>query len=215
MADTRTLQNMVDRIASELSRDDLGTTGDNGVAAIQNAIRDAVYFYQPQAHFINEAITTTSTVAGQSTYNLPEDLVSLTQLDIIRYNTVYPLHLRRYQDLDRMDSLSPTPIQGAPEDYAIYDQQVRLFPTPDAVYSLRFIYYAAIPFPELTESNFWTTTAEEMIRARAKYGLNMSVIRDPGAAQLDKQIENEAFQAIVHQTTEKLHTGQIRSWEGP
>lgn len=205
---------MINRIASELARDDLSQTVD-GVAAIRNAIMDAVYFYQPQAHFINEEIATTPTVAGTASYAFPEDLVSLEVLSIVRYNTVFQLRLRRYRELDAEDSLYPSALQGAPEEYAIWEQSVRLFPTPDDVYTLMFKYYKAIPFPAtLGTSNFWTTVGEPLIRARAKFGLNMEVLRDQANAALDKAAEMEAFQAITHQTTEKLHTGSIKPWNG-
>lgn len=215
MPDTRTYGNMVTKIASELSRDDLAST-DAGIASIREAIRSAVYFYQPHAMFVNEAIATSPTVAGTSTYDLPTDLVSLTQLDFIQNNVVYPLTRRWYQRLDAMDSIVSGAIQGFPEEYDIYNHQVRLFPTPSDVYTLRFIYYAGLPFPETDgASSFWTTTGEALIRARAKYTLNMDVIRDAEAASMDKQSEKEAFEALMHQTAEKLHTGRIESWEGP
>ena len=88
---------MQQRIADELgARNDLATQ-------IQNAIQDAIRYYQYQPTFLNEKENTaTTTVAGTAIYTLPVDLVTLysvylhgvaplwTQLDqLLNHQTVF------------------------------------------------------------------------------------------------------------------------------
>lgn len=214
MADVRTLGNMIDRIADELKRDDLGSSASPGsvsAANIQNSIFDAIYEYQREHFFQNETVTSVATTQGVSTYDVPADFISMTQLDIIVNGTVYTLMIKSYEYIDTMDAISSSPTQGVPGWYAFYANQVRLYPTPNAsTYSLRFIYQNKIPEPSgVTDTNWWTTTAESLIRNRAKWALNLEVIRDSNMAQLDKARENDALRKLMQETAMKLFTGGV------
>lgn len=211
---------MIDRIADELKRDDLGSSTNmllNTQASIANAILDAVLDYQREAFFINDAtdegITVPATVAGQNYYPLPDDLWALIQLDLIGNNVVQTLIEKSIQYIDTLDANALFPTQGFPLYYSIHENQARLYPTPNSTdYSLRYIYQKVIAAPVLAaDSDFWTTRAESMIRNRAKYKLNIEVIRDQAAAQLDKQSELDALAGILRETQQKLFTRTLRA----
>lgn len=221
MADTRTLEDMLDRIQAEILRTDFNRNtptethaDDDGPFMIFNYVRDAIFDYQRETTFLGEKIdSSTVTVAGTHTYNTPADLIHILQLDIVANNTVTPLILRPYTIIDGWDT-NTTPARGRPNYYGVLDSTVRLYPTPSANgWVLRYIYRYAIPEPVLwATTNFWTTTAEDLIRNRAKWYINSKVIRDQEAAELDKQAEERAYRRLSLETGLKLFTGRLTPW---
>jgi hypothetical protein len=59
-----------------------------------------------------------------------------------------------------------------PDYFAYYKQNIRLYPIPDAVYTMTMAYvYKLTALSSGSDSNAWTTDAEELIRCRAKADL--------------------------------------------
>jgi len=217
MADVRTLGNMIDRIMSELMRDDLGTSGAPLAvtdSSIYNAIQDAIADYQRESFFINENVDSSQlTTTGVNLYDFPTDLFAPIQTDIIGNNIVMPLLPLEYQIMDAWDAVVPLPVQGFPVYVATMKNQVRLYPTPNTdTYKIRFIYQQILTAPTLiADTNFWTTSAESLIRNRAKYNLNVTVIRDTEAALMDSKAEKDALMRLLRESNAKLFTGTLRS----
>lgn len=216
MADTRTLQNLVDRTANELARDDLAPSSpfsNRGQASILNAVLDSIHDYQRDFMFqFEKTDESKSTSSGTREYDPPSDLMSIIQIAVLANDTVYTLGYRTIQELNATDSQVSSPSLGIPVYYTWWANQVWLYPRPNGVYTIRYIYWAAEAAPEaLTDSNFWTTTAESLVRNRAKWKLNMEVIRNPEQAQLDQQAEFQAYLRMKTETAVKTTGGRLRS----
>lgn len=85
--------------------------------------------------FIRDLLTSTTvtTVSGTSVYSLPTDFARLESL--VYTANASPLHPVSFQWLDTYTSAS-----GTPSLYALDDLGINLYPTPDAVYSLKLRY---------------------------------------------------------------------------
>jgi hypothetical protein len=201
---------MEQRIIAELHRDDVASV-------VDDYINDAINHYARYRFWFNEKKAVTQTIAGTETYNWPADFVQLDSLVITVNSTLYPLRPVSHRDIDEMCVMATD--RGQPYCYAMYQKQYRLYPIPDAVYTLTQYYLFAEP-PLTTgsaSSNVWTTEAEELIRTRAKkllVGQFMPTSQDTmGWAGMLEQHEQRIFQGLQRQTQASTASGRLRGWD--
>ena len=186
------------RIADELSRDDL-------TSQINNAVLDAVKRYETQPFWFNQTEATLNTAANDEFYALPSDFLQIDSLRITYNEENDVLAPRSYRYIDDRSQIT-----GEPTVYAIYRDQLRLYPIPDQVYPLTMAYiYRPAALSGDTDSNVWTTDAEELIRGAAARRLCLTVIRDPQAAALWAQVEYGALRALLSRTALSTTTGTL------
>ena len=209
MADT--LADLKTRIADEIARTDL-------TSQIASAITSAINYYEKKRFYFNEMRSLTfSTVAAQEFYSSTDatGIAQLTDIDRVRItistSQVYDLEAENYDVLDAT-SQSTTSDQGQPIWYAYYARQFRLYPIPNAVYTVRISGVKSLTALSAgTDSNAWTTEAdaEPLIRMRAKADLYANVIRDDDEALKFKALEKEEFAALRSRTTNLGASGKI------
>lgn len=202
-----TFGDMQARIADELDRSDL-------TVQIKRAIVSAVRHYARRRFWFTESSFTFSTVAGQRVYSEADapEIAATPSIEVINgdfFNTRIPLHKQSFKYVDR--KTSQTLSRGQPEDWAYYSRQIWLYPVPDRAYTL-----TAFHIPTLTElsndtdSNAWTSDAEELIRTHAKIDLMRNVIRGPEMgeeiAELGLQ-EKQALDALISESGTRKAVG--------
>lgn len=198
MADLATLKS---RIASELHRSDLTTS-------IASAIADAVLHYQSTPFRFNEAIATFSTVAGTEFY---ADLSDVGQIDEVRVLVNGRKTVLEPWSYGYMEAISTTTnTESQPWAWAWYAEQLRLYPVPDAAYTVTVSYTKQYDVPAADgDSNVWTTQAEALIRHAAKKRIYRDVTRDLEAATTAEAAEAEALRNLT-QDTNRLASGPLR-----
>lgn len=207
-----TLAIMQARIADELARTDL-------TSQIASAITTAIEAYQTDRFFFNESRTVTfSTVSGQDFYgsaanaSIP-DLLNIDWITIlISAGNLWPLEYRPPEDIDY--DAGNTSSTGQPYDYTYYQQQIRLYPSPNQVWTVRVQgqVLAAIPASDAEADNPWMTYGERLIRSRAKMEIAMHVLRDDALAATMRGAETEAFKQLKGRTNRQVSRGRIRSY---
>lgn len=201
---------MQDRIADELDRADLTTQ-------IKRAIQSAIAYYNKQRFWFTENRTSLSfaTVDGTEFYgaSADSDIPNLIFIDNLRIaissTDKYDLERVPYTELDsRSDGI--TADEGKPYSFAYYAKQIRLYPIPDASYS---IFGSAImhlgDLSVTTDTNNWMTDGEALIRARAKWELYTHVVKDIESARLMKEAEKEELRELIAATNSRSSTGQL------
>jgi hypothetical protein len=177
-----TYQDMQDRIADEMQRDDLGEQ-------TQLAIQDAIKHYQLDAFYISDKETTITGIQGQQSYNLPSDFVWMREV-WVQYNFVrYILNERTYDYVISEDTNLTQPVQGSPLDYGLLggvQETMVVYPRPDGNSTIfQLDYVSAFPTVVLpTDAGFWMNAGEAMVRNRAKGLLYMEVTNQPDLAQI-------------------------------
>lgn len=218
MADTRTLQNMLDRIADEIKTDDLTNTNP-GSANFTNAVLDAIIHYQRLNLFAMDRFDRSIvTVLGEDTYDVPDDLITLTQLNIIRDGQRYPVDDEKVQEILYWKTNYSNPEKSLIYKYAFYNTnegngQILTWPAADRDGDIfEFVFQGRIPFPATpTTSNFWTTVGEQMIRHRAKYLIYRGVLRDMEGAQEELGLADEAYENLSIESAQKQSTNTLRA----
>lgn len=203
-----TLAIMLDRVDRELRRN--GTIN----TQIREAISTAIDAYGDERWYFNEKRSVTfSTVANQEFYDADDtaDLANLIKIDYVTMrigNTIF-------------DLLPDTPAQiegtsdnatavGQPGWYLWYERQIRLYPVPSTagwVVRVAGLYRYAAPATDAEAGNFWMTTAERLIRCRAKYELATHVLMDTALAQVMTANTNEAFDQLKRKTNKLTQFG--------
>src|SRR5690554_3082219 len=210
---------MVNRIADDLTRDDLQPQ-------IKQAINDAIKTWEGQRFGFNEVRYSLPTVPGQEYYGLSEPggggrVLEIDSITITVNNAPYPLTPRTQQWMDREQSL-PSIYTGQPDSYAIYADQLRLFPVPDNAgpggggsYDLTLSTLAQLgPSPLVgdEDTNAWMTDGEQLIRAQALRNLYRFPLRDADGRAMAEDMINEAMWNLKRKMAAKAYTGTIRPW---
>ena len=203
-----TYLDLQNNIATDLTRTDL-------TAQIKSAILDAVKFYATDRFWFNVTRSMTfPTVAGRAAYGVADlaqipNIISLDRLFVIDGGSAYPLDRN---EADEFEPLISQPGAGKPSDYTRIDDQIILWPTPAAVYTMRpLMHYRLAPLSNDADSNAWTNDAEQLIRAHAKMVLYMNVIEDEaGAARMQGEIPAYK-QKLDYETSARMSTGKIKS----
>ncbi len=199
---------MRDRIADELDRADM-------TSQIEREIKSAIAFYERKRFWFNEKRTNFATVAAQEWYTSTDDsdIPNLLTLDIakiaITSTTKHELELLPYAELEFV-STNGTADQGQPTSLAYFQKQVRLYPIPDASYSVVLSgIFALDALSASADTNAWMTDGEALIRARTKRMIYSNVIRDPELAREAKFTEDDELKALASATTDKKATGRV------
>jgi hypothetical protein len=205
-----TLAQLQARIATDLTRDDL-------TSQIESAVSDAVKFYERERFWFNTTRSLTFVaVPGQIAYGSAElaaiaNLVRIDALFVSQNQSTLPLDRYEPADFEMLNNASAA--GGKPTAFTYIDQAIRLWPTPDDVFTLRL--HAHVRLPELDDgdTNAWTNDAEELIRSHAKMLLYMDLLEDDaGAARMQAKIPF-LLGALRAETSARLSRGVIQGTE--
>src|SRR5690606_3266237 len=210
---------MVNRIANDLTRDDL-------TAEIKQAINDAIKTWEGERFGFNEVRYSLMTVPGQEYYGLSEAggqgrIMEIDSITITVNDWPSRLIPRTHQWMDDHQVL-PNQYLGQPDSYAVYADQLRLFPIPDSAgphpggsYELIISALAQLgpsPLVNDTDTNAWMTEGEQLIRAQALRNLYRFPLRDADGRALAEDMINEAMWNLKRKMAAKAYTGTIRPW---
>ncbi len=200
----KTFQIMYDRIATELRRSNL-------VSEIKDAINDAIDEASKNRFYFNEMRGLTFNTVSATEYYDDQGIV---EIDAI-YTVIAGSRRELREALDtEIDCLSEGNVQiGQPFKYARRGTEFRLYPVPDAAYTVVFNGYGKLspsPLVNPTDTNAWVNDSERYIRALAKSYVFRDVIRDAGEATLYAAMAEDYKQELLEETTTRIGTGQMR-----
>lgn len=220
---------MAQRIKDEILRD---TSVD--VTYAKKAIVSAIRTYRYHRFWFNEGTFSLATVDGTQSYaavssgtaGYPRDLIVVDRLTLVNSDTLSPLEkvgIQSFRDMDTSDTS-----EGRPSHWTFHHEALLLYPTPDAVYTIRGDYVKELTASDggnsrlgmvaAYESGAWTfedvdgntltdaytsawfDEAEELIRAKAKALVYGEVLRDGKAAADQESLAAVHFHNLKHAT---------------
>jgi hypothetical protein len=204
-----TLLDLQNRIASDLTRSDL-------TSQIAYAVSDAVNFYARERFWFNMSRSLTfNTVPSQIAYGVNDYaviplLVRIDAMFVPQAQSIIPLDRYEPPDFEMLNNAVTG--GGIPKAFTYVDQTIRLWPMPNAAFTM--IIHAHYKFPPLvnpTDTNSWTTDAEELIRSHAKLVLYTDVLEDPdGATRMAGKIP-VLLGMLRAETSARMSTGIIQA----
>jgi hypothetical protein len=219
---------MYGRIADEIARSDL-------TSQIQNAVNDAIVAYQDERFSFNESIfsfQTNGNIPAGSTYQEFYSSIDTTTPIIGGAGITNAIGLLNKIDWMFLYNGGPTPwtldprepeygewasqsgtFVGQPYEYSYYSYNIRLFPVPNNVFTIRVGGALQYPVPGVSDTTSpWTNIAERLIRSRAKFELAMHVLKDDEmTTNMDKAL-TEAYKQLKNRTNTltKMGRGYVR-----
>ncbi len=201
-----TLLDLKTRIASDLMRDDLASQ-------IAGAVSDAIKFYERERFWFNQTRSLTfDTVAGQVAYGSAANtaiptIIEIDHLFLPQGASIYPLDRCEPADFEILENGSTG--GGKPTAFTYIDKEIRLWPVPNAVWTLRMHAFYRLPYPDDGDTNAWTDDCEELIRSHAKMNLFLDVLEDnDNASRMQSKIP-VLLSFIRSETTSRMSTGRI------
>lgn len=197
-----TMADLKDRIAREIHRSGMETE-------IGEAVSDAIKDYQTVRFAFNQTRDTFSTVAGTEFYAdsiIPDDIAEVDSLTITVNGRDVTLPPWPFSVMERIQTTANS--RGQPQAWCWYAEQIRLYPVPDAVYTVTVSYLQKLEEPASGSSNAWTDEAEQLIRHSAKKRLYRDVLMDANSAVASDGAESNAYRQLMR-ASRQLQTGGL------
>lgn len=183
-----TFATMKSRIADELARSDLTSN-------ISSAVLSAIAHYSKESFYFLESRATASTVSGERNIAYPTGFRYAHDLKVTVSSSNEPLTKITWPEMEAL--YTATSQTGTPTKWADYQNQIWMYPVPNAVLTLTLSYAKELTALSAdADTNGWMVEGEELIRSRAKWDLYMHVIRDREAAGDMKRCEAEALSQL-------------------
>lgn len=203
MSDYGTLKS---RIADELNRSDL-------TSQIGSTILRSIEQYATQRFLFNEGTGTAATTSGNEYVDLPDGLRIIDAVYATVGGYTYDLTKREFDELEYWHGASQT--NGQPLDYAVRGNQVRIYPEPNAAYTLTFT--GIFDEPALSvdaDTNDWCTgTAQDLIVADTKYRIARDILYDEEVMRNALIARKEALLLLRGNTHAQVADGKLApSW---
>ena len=128
--------------------------------------------------------TQLTTVYGVNVYDSPIDWVAPQLVEVTwSGNLRIAMPSVSYRTLRSYDVIRPTPPTTYPTMYAWFQESFYFWPYPVGFYPITLSYRTAPAVPiNVTDSNFWTTRAEALVRNYANYLMQKNIVHDDAAA---------------------------------
>jgi len=141
-------------IANYLARSDLTSQIPDFITFAENRLRRELRIRQMLKS------VTTSSVSGDATVEVPSDFLEIRDF-VVMTNPITPLS---YSSPSSLSNDPRTSQVGVPKVYTILASEFQLTPAPDAVYTLKLLYYSAPAYLSSSNtSNVFLTTAPDAL----------------------------------------------------
>lgn len=202
-----TLGAMKSRIASELDRSDLSSN-------IADAITDAIAEHERERFWFNESRDLTfATVAAQRIYTTADatwipNVIEIDAMFVTVGGQNRPLDKMTASESEWLSDSSAS--SGAPFSWAYFDNSIYLYPLPDTAYTVRALaHYRLAALTDDSQSNAWTTEAEQLIRRSAKLLLALDVTQDGGDLAAFDPAAQRALASLRAETSRRKTIGRL------
>lgn len=186
------------------------------VAQIKKAIQRAISFYENTPFYFNQKTETGAsfpTVSGQEYYSSTDladipNIVKIYSANVTVSGNKQPLNPVDFNEIDEQQTGNVT---GVPYVYAGFQQKLRLYPIPNAIYTVKLSYiYKFATLSADADTNAWMNDGEELIRESAKKRLALNVFYSDSAAKRAAGLEKDAFDGLRQETKQRLPNMQLR-----
>lgn len=195
------------RIADEIYDTTLTTN-------VNEAIQSAIKHYERRKLWFNQKTGTFATVADQEYYgssantDIP-DLLEIFSMVGSLSGTKMPIRPVEFSTIDDAQTGS---VKAFPEQFAYFNEQIRLYPIPDGAYTVTMAYhYRLAALSADGDTNAWTTDAEELIRTRAKRLLALHKLWDVEMWTRLEPLERELFTTLQNETRMRRSNRMLRT----
>ncbi len=198
-----TMKDLRDQLLSDSLRTDL-------TAVCETAIKAAVRYYEDERWWFNERRATFGTTPDQARLPLPDDFLECDSLIITINNNSYPLKTESKAVMDEL--FVANDVSSQPERYMIYDSQIKLYPTPDATYSVTMSYQYVLPELTRSDSTVWTNEMFGLIRFHALEDIYSNTLHNAERAARAERSEMKEYRRLKKRNARFQDESPIRGF---
>lgn len=189
-------------------------SGDTNFATECDArLQEAVRHFAGKRWWFNEIEDTTSltTAAGQEYYDLPATISHVDTVSVTVSQDPYTLTPRSAQYMQQR--FTPSNVYtGKPADYTVFQNQIRMYPIPDAAYPVQITGYGPKSLAVDDATSPWANEAGDLIKSRTGYLLNSEFLRDDGLAAIYAARERQEFKRLRAENAKRVTRGRLAPW---
>lgn len=202
-----TLSGLIAQISDDINRTDQ-------TANISTALLRAVNHYENERWWFNEARARTGTTPDQERLPLPSaadsgDVVEVDSIVITINNNSYRLKPTSKLEMDDL-YISGSVYTGRPDRFTLYDSQIRLYPIPDATYSVTISYQYILPEMTTSSSTAWSNEMGQLIRFHALADIYANKLHNVERYQMAKAQEDEEYSRLRKRANKYQAIGSIK-----
>lgn len=204
-----------DDAVARIKRRLLYRSGSTIDADIVNALQDAQVRLEGRPFlpwFLVSEVSSILTTSGEERIPLPTGFIREIEQDALWYYNSAAATDEQWTPLmkDDLDALrSAYPGVGAPKAYALLDDYFRIFPTPDAAYTLKMIFYKEDTVLDTNVENGWLLHAPWLMIGEAGADIAASLGMEKAEMRFDKQAA-DAVRDLFIETTAREEAGRSR-----
>lgn len=182
---------------------------------VYNFTQDRITFYQRRLFYSSDVIDTSiTTITGTNTYTLPSGFQQATKIRLLQTSTIW-IPLGRWDDIRdilNLDVENP-PNQSLPAVWAPFNNQFRLYPTPNAAYNLEITGNNSPTAPvNDTDTNFWTNDAASLIIYATCEDICRYYLQNGASADLFHTAMMREYMALQEETRLLQGPLTLRGW---
>lgn len=181
---------------------------------IARAVFTAIRLYEREPFYFNESRLTTFMTRPRCAWYGADDASEIALAGGIREVFIHAQgQIRRLQQASAgtLECFSEVDHLGAPHNFALFNDQMRLYPTPDAIYVVR-LYLSPARLDDITDSttpSAWFSEAFDLIKAQAKYQFYKDILKDAEAATAARMDVDEQYRALIRETSRRKNVTLI------
>lgn len=204
-----TYADMRARIADELAND-----GDISTTQINRAIQSTIAEYSGEPFWFNTKSIVFSTLASGEYYESSptstfEGIIHIDSAVVTSGGIKMPMAAI---DSAQIDDVQTGAVLGVPRFYARVFNKIRLYPIPDAEYSVTMaIVYTLDALVDDTDTNAWMNEAEEVIRQGAKKRLGADILQSDEIYARCARMESAAYTGLRAENRQRRSQQYLRT----
>lgn len=167
---------------------------------INSAIKTAIKHWQRERFWFNTKVASFSTVVDQELYTSSDlaDIPNIVTIDsaVISQSGLSKSLLRSIEN-NWIEEMQDGSVTGEPEKHSYYAGKIRLYPIPNAVFTVTLSYvYKLAELSADADTNAWVDECEEMIRQSSKRILCTDILHADDMAARYSSLEQAAYDRI-------------------
>lgn len=182
------------------------------LADVKAEIQSRISYYQGESFVAAEGEDTSiTTLNGVSIYPLPASILQVTGAWVLYAGALWsPLEPKPIEWINTVDDVIPA-ILSIPDTYSIFDNQLRLYPTPFGAWTIKLDGLMTIPtLVNDSDSNFWTNDGEALIRYAVIEELASQLIGMSELAAQSAMLKEKEYENLIQKASNLSATGMIQ-----
>lgn len=175
-------------------------------SAVSSALSSAIDYYTNERWWFLEGRAYASTSSSQAFMSVPLDMQDADSLLITVNGSRSKLQQVPYNEIDEEDDGTTF---GEPVKWSYYQDNVRLYPVPDAAYVLTMSYHKKLTYSD-SSSNAWTNVGRNLVRHRAAKEVQQVITKDLEGAKRAEEMEYTEYMKLLGMNIKRLTTGYIK-----